>query len=105
MTPQRFGCLPADAQRRSAKVTADQRHEMMGQRHNILHSLSKRRHRQRKYAEPIIQVFAKPAFAHFRFQVSIRRGNDAHVGVKSLVVANPLELAFLQSTQQLTLQA
>ncbi len=66
-------------------------------------SFAKRRQRDRKDVEPIIQVGAESAFLHRGIEIVMRGRDDADVDLPRLRRANPFELAFLEHAQQLGL--
>ena len=77
---------------------------MLGQLHDVVATFPQRRNANRKHAQPIKQILAKAALQHEFLEIPIRRRDDAHVDRPGDVVADALELAFLQNPQQLALQ-
>ncbi len=53
--------------------------------------------------EPIVEILAEPAFAHFALEIAIRRRNDPHVGLAAAARTERLELALLKHPQELGL--
>ena len=55
--------------------------------------------------QPVEQIFAERALGHHLLQIAVGGGNDAHVDLGRVRVADALELALLQHAQQLHLHA
>ena len=79
-------------------------HQVLDEQRDVLAAIAQRRERDREHVEPIVQVAAEAALAHFLGQIAVGRGDDAHVDVHRARAAQPLELSFLQHAQQLGLQ-
>ena len=63
-----------------------------------------RRHLDREHAEPVEQIEPEPAVGDLLLQIAIGRRQHADVHPPGRVVADALELAFLQDAQQLRLE-
>ena len=87
-----------------ALLLGDLVHQKPRQIGNVLRALAQGRHENRHHVEPVIQVLAKLAGLHRRFQVAVGGGDDPHVHPQGLAAAEPLQLAFLQHPQQLGLK-
>ncbi len=72
---------------------------MMRQHHHIVAALAQRGHLHGENAEPVIKVFAEVTLLDFFLQIAIGCCNYAHIDLASGVVADPLELLFLQHAQ------
>ena len=57
-------------------------HEKVDQQGNVIQPFAKRRQRQRKHIEPIIQILAEGSFANALEQITISRRDDPHVDLK-----------------------
>ena len=78
--------------------------EKFGHRHHIARPLTQRRQAQVHHVEPIEQVLTERTVLDGQGQVAVRGGQDADVHLHRLGPANPVDLAFLDSAQQLGLQ-
>ena len=54
--------------------------------------------------EPVIQVCAEPVLVNHRFEVTVRGGDEAHVGPDRSIAADSLEFLILDRAEQLRLQ-
>ena len=79
-------------------------HKKINQQGNVLHPFPQRGHRNRKNAEPVPKVFAKPAPADFLFQVAIGGGNYPRIDFDGAGAAQPFKLAILDHAEQFRLQ-
>ena len=77
--------------------------EELRERRNVAPAIAQRRHLERDHVQPVIQIFAEPAFRHLLRQVAIRRRDHPHVDANRLRAAHALELVLLQKPQQLDL--
>ena len=75
-------------------------HQMLDQYRQIIEPLAQRRHLQREYVQPVVQILAEAARDNGRIQVAMGRGDDAHVAADGFIAADPLEAALLQHAQQ-----
>ncbi len=71
---------------------------------NIAHPGSQRRNFERENANPKVQVFAKPAFAHRLFETAVGGGDQTKVERNFLMRPDAFHDAFLQDPQQFGLQ-
>ena len=71
---------------------------------NVLAPIAERRNRDRKDVEAIVQVATEAALTDFLGQVTVGRGDDPHVDVDRARAAQPLDLAFLEHSEQLGLE-
>ena len=78
---------------------------MRGELREIIQSVSQRRKLNRKHAEPIVQVLPEaPVCAISVRQIAIGGGDDAHVDAARPLLADTLELPFLNRAQQFALE-
>ena len=77
--------------------------EALDQHRDVGGAFAQRRDRDRKGVEPIEEVGAELAGLHRLLQVDVGGGDDAHVDLRHLLGAEPLDLAGLQRAQQLDL--
>src|SRR6188474_3064387 len=77
---------------------------MSYQHRNIFAALSKGRHSDRKYIQPVIKIRTKGAFAYRFSEIAIGCGNNADIDVDSSTTAHLFKLAFFKHSQQLGLQ-
>src|SRR5688572_13814460 len=78
--------------------------KMTGENRNIIRPGAERRNRNRKHRQPEKQSFAELFGGHARAEMLVGRGNDAHVNVKQLRAADPLEPPLFDRAQDLRLQ-
>ncbi len=78
--------------------------EIANQLRNVGGALAQRRQRERENAEPVIQVAAKLAVGDHLGQIAIGGRHQPDVHFDGPHAAQPLELVFLKSAQQLRLQ-
>ena len=78
--------------------------EVLHQHRNVVAAIAQRRQLNRDHVQAVVEILAKRALGHHPRQLGIGRGDDAHVHLDRLVVADALELALLQRAQQLHLQ-
>src|SRR4029077_18858279 len=69
--------------------------EVFNEQGNIRPSCPQRRHLERKYVEPIIEVLAEGAVGDGSFQITIRGSDDGNVNADRLAPANSLEFPLL----------
>jgi hypothetical protein len=72
---------------------------------HFLDRFSQCRNADREHVEAKEEVFAEAPGLHLAAQVEVGRRDDANVDAAHLVVAQPLDLAFLHHAQQLALRA
>lgn len=77
---------------------------MVGQHRDVVRPLAQRRQRHRRHVQPVIEVFAEPAFADGAGQVYVGGGDHPHVHLQRLARSHAGDLALLQHPQQLDLQ-
>ena len=70
--------------------------EEFGQHRDVLRPLPKRRHLDSHHVQTVVQLVPKPRFAHCRFQVPVRCGNDAYTHTNRVSAAHALERALLK---------
>src|SRR5215470_1735177 len=73
---------------------------MYCQERYVLTALSERRQFYWVNIEPVEKVAPKTPSAHRFFQIYVRRGDHAHIGLDYFIAANARELPILQHTQQ-----
>ena len=76
---------------------------MRGQRRDILLPIPQRRDRNRKHIQPVIKITPESPKPYLLQQIAIRGSNDPDIRRNHHTPANPLDLFFLQSPQQLGL--
>src|SRR5262249_25982290 len=76
---------------------------VLHQQRQIVAPLAQRRQLGRKNAQTVEQILAKATARDQRLQVSVRGGEQAHVGLNRLIPAQPLETLLLQRAQELAL--
>ena len=79
-------------------------HEMSGQKRNVLAPLAQRRETDADDVETMKKILAKQAFLDPCFQVLVRRGNHADVGLDRRLAANPVVMSVGKDPQQPGLQ-
>ena len=77
---------------------------MSCQQWNILFAFRESRQFNRKDAQAIIEIAAKPFRLALRFQIAVRCCDDSNINHPAPFFAHTLEFAFLQNSQQLALQ-
>src|SRR5260221_940825 len=77
---------------------------MLCQERDVICPLSQCGDLDRKYIEPIVEVFTKAARRDFLLQVTIGRADDPHIRKPRPVLAHALVTLFLQDTEQFALQ-
>jgi hypothetical protein len=77
---------------RFARIAID---KVFIEQRNIRSSCSQRRHLERKYVEPVIEIFAEGPVGNRGFQIAIRGSDDANVNADRLSPADSLEFPFL----------
>ena len=77
---------------------------MARERGNVGGPIAQRRHRDRKYVQPVEQILAKAALLHIGDQVAIGGGDDAHIHFHRFARANRFDFAFLNGAQELDLR-
>ena len=78
--------------------------EMLHQQRNVVAPLAQRRQLHRDDVQAVEQILAERAVRDHLREVAVGRGDDAHVDLDRVRVADALELALLQHAQQLRLQ-
>ena len=77
---------------------------MLHQQRDVLAALAQRRQLHGNDVQPVEEILAERAVGDHPREVGMRRGDDAHVDLDRVRVADALELALLQHAQQLRLQ-
>src|SRR5437870_7104605 len=98
---QRLGRKPLDSLVEPSVVAPD---EMIDEQRDVLDALAQRRHHDRHYVEPVVEIFAEGAAADGLLEVRVRRGDEAHVDLDRPGAADPLDLALLEYPQELGLE-
>ena len=78
--------------------------EIARQQRNIAHSFAQCRRMDRKYAEPVIEIGAKLPLEHCLFQIPIGGSQDPDIDLERRVIANALQVAILQDSEQFGLE-
>ena len=78
--------------------------KVLDEQRDVFLALAQRRQLHGDDVQPVEQVFAELPVGHHARQVAVGRGDDAHVDLGRVRVADALELALLQHAQQLHLQ-
>ena len=76
---------------------------MLDEQRDVFLPLAQRRQMDRNDIQAIEQILAEGSFGHHLLQIAVGRGDDAHVDLGRVRVADALELALLQHAQQLHL--
>src|SRR5690242_16689437 len=76
---------------------------MIGEQWDIVDALAKRRQREWKYDNTVIEILAERACLHERLQVAMRCYDHTHVHLDRMIAPDALDLALLQDAQQLRL--
>src|SRR5690606_35942553 len=92
-----------DADRRTA-FAARAGQEMLHEERDVLRPLAQRHGLDREHAEPEVEILAEAALLDLAAQVAVRRGDDPHVDLARLLLADALERAFLDHAQELALK-
>ncbi len=77
---------------------------MLDQRRNLLAPLAQRRQPQADDVEAVEEVLAEAALGDERLEVGVGRGDDAHVDLDRMRLAERVDLVVLEEAQQLGLQ-
>ena len=77
--------------------------KVAGQHQRVAVALAQRRHGERVDAQPVVEIGAHAAGAHFGGQVAVGGGDHAHIHLVFAVGAQALQLATLQHAQELGL--
>ena len=76
---------------------------MVGQRWDVVSSVTEWRAHERKNVQSIIQIGSESTPLDLRLEVAIRCRDNAHVHPACPALAHPFEFTFLQHAQQLGL--
>src|SRR3990167_6273865 len=76
---------------------------MCNQQGNVFLALAQRWNMDRHYIQPVKQVFPKFPTAHCNLQVFVGCCQDTHINLNHLCSSYPLQLLFLQDTQEFRL--
>ena len=87
-----------------AMLLVELANEMLSQQRNVFLSIAHRRQVNRKYREPVIEVFAEPPLLNRLARLLIRGGQHPHVKFKFLFAAKSSDLSVFQNAQKLRLQ-
>ena len=77
---------------------------MPGELRDVIASLAKRSHFQRKNVQSIVEILAKSSGSNFRLEAAIGGRNDAHIHAFGFVFADALVLFLLKHAEELALQ-
>ncbi len=86
-----------------SKLAIEQLDEVFHQDRDVIRTIAQRRQLNRENVQPIEQVLTKLALLDEQFQVSVCRGDHAHVNLHRLIASHSLERAVLQQSQHLRL--
>jgi len=78
--------------------------EGLGDRHDVLGAIAKGGQADREDGQAMVEVLSERALSDHRPQVSVGRGDPAHVHVDGGAAAEPLELPLLEHAQELGLE-
>ena len=78
--------------------------EVPDQARDVVGPIAKRRQRDGKHAEPVIEVGPEPPLGHGGFEVDVGGGDDPHVDAARPRRSDALEFPLLQHAQQLGLE-
>ena len=82
----------------------EERKQALGQRPDIVGPFAQGRDKNRDDIETVEQILPESALFDGRFQVDIRRGDDADVGLACSAVADTFVLAVLDESEELRLE-
>ncbi len=97
-------CVVGDARHRGVGARRLLRDEVAHQRWDVLAVVAQRGQRDRDDVQPVVQVLPEAPLAHLLLQVLVGGADHAHVDPDRRLAPHPLELLFLQHTQQLELK-
>jgi hypothetical protein len=100
MCRQNLQCFGGEGQARIGLLQ-----EMLGQRHDVFHTLPQRRHAQTNLAQPMIQIAPEAAGFHHVLQILIGGRDDTHVHGHFAGTPQPVVRHAIQDTQKLYLHA
>ena len=83
----------------TAEAARGSAQEVPGEQRDVLATLAKRRHRDRKDVETVVEVLAETARSHLLAKLAVGCGHDANVGLARSLLSHPLEAAFLQQAE------
>ena len=89
---------------RGPTLGAELLEEVLHEQRDVLAALAQRRQLHRDHVQPVEEILAERAVGDHLREVAVGRGDDAHVDLDRVRVADALELALLQHAQQLRLQ-
>src|SRR4029077_14064342 len=98
---ERLERLRRKSTRLPAVLIRDDLREVLGEQRHVLEALAQRRHGDREDEDAVIQILPERALLDERFEIAVRRDEDARVDDDRLLAADALELAFLQQPQEL----
>src|SRR4029077_208808 len=75
-------------------------HQVLNQQRNVILPLAQRRDLNRENIKPVEKVLAECARAHSGFQVPVSRRYYADVDGNRLITPDPLQLSFLEYSQE-----
>ena len=85
------------------QLVVELRDEKFHQQIDIVATLPERGQMNRHHVEPIKQIFAETAALDLRFEILVRRRNDAHIDLDARHAADAFEFLLLQHPQKLDL--
>jgi hypothetical protein len=78
--------------------------EVLEQQQLVVRQVAQRRHGDREYRQPVVQVAAEAPSPHFLAQVAVARRDHAGIRMAAGGLAHALEFAILEDAQQFRLQ-
>ena len=76
---------------------------MPEQQRDLRGAFAQRRHHDRQYIQPVIEVFAETSILHRFLHIHVRGCQYAHIGIDQVPSAKSRILVILQHVQQLRL--
>src|SRR5438132_3492 len=71
---------------------------------DVVATVAERRHAYLEHVQSIVEIFAKSLLTDELFEVRVRRGDDAHVGVDRLRAAEAIVATRLEEAEELRLR-
>src|SRR5262249_28488267 len=86
------------------QATGELVNEVMHERFDVLGSIPKGRYRDREDVEAVVEIVPELLGSNHRAEITVRRGDHAHIDPECARPTETVELAFLQHPEQLGLQ-
>ena len=102
--PQDVDRLVGETRNGPVAAPAEEDHEALGQRDQVLRPLPQRGKRDLDHVEPVVEILPEPPLPKGLFQVDVRRRDDPHVGPARHIVAKALVLLVLDEPEELRLE-